>query len=42
MDLLVDAGVIEDDNWFIIPEISLKFGGIDRQNPRCEISITTV
>lgn len=39
MDLLVDAGIIEDDNWFIVPELSLKFGGVDKLNPRAEIII---
>lgn len=40
MDLLVDCGIIEDDNWCIVPEVRLKYGGIDRQNPRAEITIT--
>jgi len=39
MDLLVDAKIIEDDNWFIIPNISLHFGGVDKNNPRAEITI---
>lgn len=39
MDLLVDAGIIEDDNWFVVPEVLLKFGGCDKENPRCEITI---
>lgn len=39
MDLLVDAGIIEDDNWFVVPEVNLKFGGKDKNNPRCEIII---
>ena len=39
MDLLVDNGVLEDDNWFCCPNISLKFGGQDKENPRAEISI---
>ena len=37
MDLLVDAGIIEDDNWFICPDIRLKFGGVDHENPRAEV-----
>lgn len=40
MDLLVDAGIIPDDNWFEVPEVPLKFGGVDKINPRCEITIT--
>ncbi len=39
MDLLVDAGVIEDDNYSIVPELTIKFGGQDKENPRCEITI---
>jgi len=41
MDLLVDTGVIEDDNWFVIPELLLKLGGVDKDNPRCLIKILT-
>lgn len=37
MDTLVDAGLLEDDNWFIVNEITLKFGGVDKENPRAEI-----
>lgn len=40
MDLLVDAGVIEDDNWFVVPEVTLFFGEVDRKNPRAEIKIS--
>lgn len=38
-DLLVDAGIIEDDSWFIVPSVTMAFGGIDRENPRVEIDI---
>lgn len=37
MDLLVDAKVIEDDNWWVIKEVKLQFMGVDKENPRCEI-----
>lgn len=37
MDLLVDCGVIEDDNYKIVPEVTLLYGGIDRKTPRAEI-----
>ena len=36
-DTLTDCGIIEDDNWFILPDIHMKFGGVDRLNPRAEI-----
>ena len=39
MDLLVDAGILEDDNWFVVPRLSLEFGGVDKENPRVVIRI---
>lgn len=39
MDLLVDNGVLVDDNWFDVPHLVLSFGGIDRADPRVEIEI---
>jgi len=39
MDLLVDAGIIEDDNWMIVPNVFLRFGGVDKENPRAVITI---
>lgn len=38
-DLLVDAGIIKDDNCYIIPEVLIKFGGVDKTSPRAEITI---
>jgi hypothetical protein len=38
-DLLVDALILEDDNWFILGEVVLRFGGVDTKNPRVEIVI---
>lgn len=37
LDTLVDAGLLEDDNYSIISELILKFGGYEKDNPRCEI-----
>lgn len=37
MDLLVDNGIIADDNWFVVPIILLTFGGVDKADPRVEI-----
>ncbi len=37
MDLLVDAKILEDDNYEFVPRLILEFGGIDRENPRAEI-----
>ena len=42
MDLLVDAKIIEDDNYKIVPELLIKFGEIDREKPRAEIIIKTL
>lgn len=38
MDLLVDAGILKDDNWFVVNTLTLQFGGVDKENPRVEIS----
>lgn len=39
MDLLVDVGILEDDNAFVCPQVILQFGGVDKVNPRAEVSI---
>lgn len=39
MDLMVDAGILEDDNWEIVPKLLLVFGGVDVKNARCDINI---
>lgn len=38
-DALVDAKKIEDDNYTIVEGVDYRFGGIDRENPRCVVSI---
>ena len=40
MDLLVDNKILSDDDWFTCGDIRLLFGGVDRERPRAEISIT--
>ena len=37
MDTLVDAGLLEDDNYGVVSELLLKFGGVEKDSPRCEI-----
>lgn len=37
-DTLVEAGIIEDDNWFCIPN-HFVFNKYDKENPRCVIQI---
>ena len=39
MDLLVDAGIIPDDNYEIVPRLDIKYGGVSKENPRCEVII---
>lgn len=40
MDTLVDAGIIKDDCWQEVGALHLISYGIDKENPRCEISIS--
>lgn len=40
LDAMVLAGIIADDNWYIIPSVVLKFGGVDRFKPRAEVVIS--
>lgn len=37
MDALVKANVLEDDNVNFVSCLVLDYGGIDKENPRCEI-----
>lgn len=37
MDLLVDKGFLQDDNWYIVPKLTLIFGGVDKLHPRVEV-----
>ena len=38
-DLLVKTGMLEDDNWFGLTEVSLKFAEVDPLTPRVEVLI---
>lgn len=38
MDLLVDNGILDDDSWQITGTVGLFCQGIDKENPRVEIS----
>ena len=42
LDLLKDAGILEDDNWFKVPSLILKFGGIEKLSPHCDVLIYNV
>ena len=38
-DAMVKAGIVPDDDWWQMSEINLKFGGLDRENPRAVVKI---
>ena len=38
-DALVELGKLPDDTYEWIPQVVYRFGGVDRSNPRVEISI---
>ena len=40
MDLMVDNNILEDDNWYIVRNVVLRFIEVDKENPRCEVDIT--
>lgn len=40
MDLLVDNKIIQDDNCYVLENVVLLFGGVDRENPRVEIELS--
>lgn len=40
LDLLVDAGYLEDDHCKIVSSMLVVFRGVDRKNPRVEVTIT--
>lgn len=40
-DLLVDCGIISDDNYEILSKVFIEYGGIDKENPRAEVTLFT-
>jgi len=38
-DMLVKWWILEDDNYEILSEVTLRYKELDRENPRCEINI---
>lgn len=38
MDTLVDSGLLADDCCQVVPSLWLNYQGVDKENPRCEIS----
>jgi hypothetical protein len=41
-DAIVELGRLEDDNYNWVPEVSFKFGSVDKTNPRCEVIIERI
>tara|TARA_R100001143_G_C3324421_1_gene116363 strand:- start:285 stop:671 length:387 start_codon:yes stop_codon:yes gene_type:complete len=39
-DALVKAEILEDDSFRQIKEVVYKFGGVEKDNPRCELVIS--
>lgn len=42
LDVLVKSGLLPDDNYLVVPEVHAIFGGIDKENPRTEVTIEEV
>ena len=38
-DALQELEIIKNDNYKYIPAVNYRFGGIDKENPRCELRI---
>lgn len=38
-DLLVDARYLKDDNYTVLSDVHLMFGGIDKENPRAVVRL---
>ena len=38
-DALVKAGIIQDDDFKQVKEVVYKFGGVDKDDPRCELMV---
>jgi len=41
-DSLVDAGILSNDDYHHITQISASFGGLSKDNPRCMCTITEI
>lgn len=39
MDLLVDVGILTDDNWFVVPELKLVLDGVNKLAPKAVVTI---
>ena len=41
-DALVKAGVLPEDNYNHVVRVVYEWGGVDKENPRCELSIIEI
>lgn len=41
-DALVELGIIKDDNYKIVRRVVYAFGGIDKENPRAELTVSPI
>lgn len=41
-DALVEFGIFEDDNYHFVREIVFKYGGVDKEDPRCDVVIEEI
>lgn len=41
-DALVELGKLQDDNYLFLPRVVSEFGGVDKDNPRVEITIKEI
>lgn len=40
LDALDKSGAIEDDDFKHLPDLRVVYGGLDRENPRVELTLT--
>lgn len=38
-DALVEAKILEDDNWKFVAEVVYEYGGVDKEDPRCDVTL---
>lgn len=41
-DALVELGVLPDDNSGNVPKVTYQWGGVDKENPRCEVNVREI
>lgn len=41
-DALVEFDILVDDNYNYIPELVFRYGGVDKEDPRCDITLEEI